>query len=59
MAEIQEELQKQLKLTQLLTMIILGLAVLTFILLFWRTYNLSSICVPPPPPPLRPPPKDL
>ncbi len=57
MAETQQELQAQLKLSQTLIFVLLALAVLTFLLLFWRTYNLGSICAAPPPqaPSAKPP----
>ena len=44
MADAQEQLQGQLKLSQMVLFVLLALAVLTFLLLFWRTYNLGSIC---------------
>ncbi len=45
MASAQQDLQEQLKSTQTLMLILVALMVLTFLLVFWRTYNLgSSVC---------------
>ena len=46
MSEAQQEMQTQLKLFRTVLFVLLVLVMLTFLLLFWRTYNLASICHP-------------